>query len=373
MRAVLALALVLFAMTLALDHARELFPRAGAVGPADRALELVLGAKGPLLPAARIGSGPERIGEAMRIGDRTLVGDGGAGLRAAFLGPDLALRAERRYDVASSPSDRSALAAAVAGARDGEVVLLASSGSLAPPSDDARQELARTLARLGARAEIGTTTPESWALLAVRGERGWVPLAEGYSTESGVALAFVLGTDLERYADFRGDFVRVRAGERREVELAEELASAHARSDGATLARERAVQGQPLAGLLVPPTLAADGTAQPGRVVWDGVELGTGSCVFAFLGLADGAAPDSDGVVFEVLADGELVDRQVVLPGARWKPKLFDLRRFAGRKVTLELVVDPRASATGDAALWGRPLLLHGYDRNPLEIWAEER
>ena len=373
MRAALALALVLLGITAALDHARELFPRGGAVGPADRALELVIGAKGPLLPAARIGSGPERIGEAMRIGDRTLVGDGSSGLRAAFLGPDLALRAERRFDVASSAADRAALAEAVEGASDGEVLLLASSGSLVPPAGTAQEELAGTLARLRARAHPGATTPESWALIALCTDRGWVPLAEGYSQDSGVALAFVLGTDLERYADFHGEFALERAGARREVEQADELARARVRTDGATLARDRTVQGQPLAGLLVPPVVANGGAPQPGRIAWDGVELGPGSCVFAMLGLADGAEPGSDGVVFEVYADGELVDRQVVLPETRWKPKLFDLRRYAGRKVTLELVVDPRASTTGDAALWGRPLLLHGYERNPLEIWAEER
>jgi hypothetical protein len=376
MRSVLALALVLLALTLALNHSRALFGGPRENGElADRALEIVIGAKGALLPAARIGTGPERIGEAIRIGDRTLVAPCRSGLRAAFLGPDHALRAERCFDVAHSDEDARALRAALERARPGEALVLASSGRLEPSGEGApRTELERALAPLGARAPVGSHTPESWALLAVRLERGWVPLAEGYSRESGVALAFVLSSDLESYAGFRGDLVLVRAGERREVFLEDELAHASVRTRGVALTRERGVLGRRLPGILLPPVEGPDGAAAPGRLAWRDVELDAGSGLLTWVGLADGESAGSDGVVLEVLVDGEPVRAgEIVTSGTPWRVQQLDLRSFAGRRVELELRAHPRQSRTGDALLLGRPVLVHGYDRPPLEAWAEER
>jgi hypothetical protein len=373
MRAVFSLGLVLLALTLALNHARALFSRAPAEPRlADRALEIVAGAKGPLLPAARIGTGPERVGEAIRLGDRTLVGTGRPGLRAAFLAPDFALSAERCYDVAGSREEARALRAAVEEVEPGTLLVLASSGRLEPEGNEPRPELEDALARLGARARPGTSTPESWALIALRLDGGWVPLAEGYSRDSGVALAFVVGADLDSYAGFRGDFALVRAGAREEVSLEDELEHASSRSAGVALAPAGIVQGQRMAGIRVPPA-EAEGATRAGRIGWSGVEIGPGSWLVAWLGLEDVASAGSDGVACEVRVDGEVLERRLVQPGARWKVLEVDLRAFAGRRVELELAVDPRESAAGDAALWGWPRLLHGYPRSPLEMRAEER
>lgn len=380
MRAALSLGITLLALTLALNHARALLSGAQPDGGlADRALELVIGAKGPLLPAARIGTGPERIGEAIRLGDRTLVGTGRPGLRAAFLEPDFALRAERCFDVAGSRDDAQALHMAVEVAETGTLLVLASSGRLEPDGDELpRSELERTLALLGARARPGTATPESWAMLALRLERGWVPLAEGYSRDSGVALAFVVAPELESYANFRGDFALVRAGGRSEVNLEAELEHASLRTRGVELVRRGSVQGQRMAGIHLPPEERAEGATGPGRLVWSGVELGASSWLIAWLGIEDGASASSDsveadGVACEVRVDGQLVAQKLVQPGVRWKVLPVDLRAFAGQRVELELAVDPLQNAAGDAALWGWPKLLHGYPRSPLQIWAEER
>lgn len=371
MRATLALSLVLLALVLAIQRARALISGAGREPRlADRALEIVAGAKGPLLPAAEIGTGPERIGEAIRLGDRTLVGTGSQGLRAAFLGRDLGLLEQRCFDVARSPDDARALRAAVEDSGWGTVLVLASSGRLEPEPGVSPKELERTLELLGARARAGTATPESWALLALRLERGWVPLAEAYSQDSGVALAFVLAPDLESYAGFRGDFARVRASERREVELEAELAHATLRTKGIQLVRSASVQGQPMAAIRLPPERA---TGTRGRLAWSGVPLGRGSWLVTWLGLEDGSCLDSDGVAIEVRVDGELVKRREVEPGARWRRLQVYLGEHAGRSVELELAVDPLRTTTGDGALLGWPKLAHGYDRSPLEVWMDER
>lgn len=372
MRAALALSLVLLALTLALNHARALFSGAQPErNLADRALEIVIGAKGPLLPAARIGSGPERIGEAIRLGDRTLVGRGSSGLRAAFLGSDFAVLRERCFDVAHSLEDARALRTAVEDSGTGTVLVLASSGRLEPNDPGASSpELARTLALLGARAQPGAATPESWAMLALRLDRGWVPLAEGYSRDSGVALAFVLGPDLESYADFRGDFALVRALERCEVDLEAELQHASLRTSGVQRVRPAIVQGQSMTGIRLAPEPKTGGR---GRLVWSGVVLGDESWLIVWLGLEDGTSADSDGVAIEVRIDGELVKRKVVQAGVRWKVLRVPLSAFAGRSVELELAVDPLQDPAGDAALLGWPKLFHGYSRSPLQAWLEER
>lgn len=375
MRPILALALVCLALTLALNQARTLFSgdAAGGAGElADRALDIELGARGALLAAAEPGG--ERIGDGIRLGERTLPAAGRIGLHAAFLGRALELLDERVYDVAHARADARALLAALEAAEAGEVLVLASSGRLEPVDGvEAAPELAQALVRLGARARPGAATPESWALIAVRLERGWVPLAEAYSRDSGVALAFTLAPDLERYADFRGDFAEVRAPERREIYLEEELQHAHLRSSGVEPALGRRVLGRPLEGILLAPRRAGDGGLEPARLSWSDVTLGPGSGLVTWIGLADGAAAGSDGVRFEVRVDGQNVYEQLVLPGAPWRVVLVDLRPFAGRSVELELRVDPLQSETGDAALFGRPVLVHGYDRSPLEVLAQER
>ena len=122
----LSLALVLLLLTLALNQSQCLFPRPrGRVALADRALEVVAGAKGTLLPAARIGSGPERIGSAIRLGERTLP-FGGEGLFAAFVGADSEIRATRAFDLAHAPRAMDELADALTATwpeRDIEIVV----------------------------------------------------------------------------------------------------------------------------------------------------------------------------------------------------------------------------------------------------------
>ncbi|MSR61824.1 MAG: hypothetical protein EXS08_05200 [Planctomycetes bacterium] len=371
MRPTLALALVLLLLTLALNQSRRLFPRpSGPAALADRALELVAGAKGTLLPAARIGSGPERIASAIRLGERTLP-FGGEGLFAAFVGADDEIRVTRSFDLAHAPLAVGELAEALEQAEFGELLVLISGGRCAP-AEAQREELARVLLTLGARAPLGSARPESWALLALRLEAGWVPLAEGYSRDEGVALAFVLGADREAYADFRCERVFVPGGARSEMALEDELAQATLCSEGVEFALERTVLGRPLAGLLVPPRTDADGRAQRARVVWADVPIGAGAGILAWVGLADGAEV-GDGALCEVRVDGQLVQSLRVLPGAPWKVLLADLQPFARRRVTLELAVEPGASTRGDLLLFGRPTLFQGYDRSPLEVWAEGR
>jgi hypothetical protein len=371
-RPTLALALVLLALTLALENGAVLFPRRAAPALAGSALEIIAASKGPLLPAGTLPGGDERIADAICIGERTLVGDGRDGLRAAFVGPGAVVQAHTTFELAHSAADARALARALADAAPGTLVVLASSGGIratGPEADGIRAELARALAELGARAVPGSAERESWAYIGLRRAREWVPLAEGYSRDSGVVLAFLLAQDPAEYDGFQGDRVHVRAGRERLVELAHELRHAE-HTGGAEVARERTVQGRSLPGLALP---------APGRIAWRDVELGPGSGLLVWVGLDDAASAGADGARLEVRIDGESVASHVALPGAPWRVLQVDLRPFAGgadaagRRVTLELVATPGAAGAGGVVLLGHPLLVHGYDRSPLEVWTEQR
>ena len=218
---------------------------------------------------------------------------------------------------------------------------------------------------LGARArpfdltdagDVADPTPsESWALIAARLPGGWTPLAEAYSRDSGVVLAFSIAYDLERYAGQRGEFVEVHASGPVEVFLEEELPNAARCGEEVECTSDHTVGGRRMRSILQRPTAGAS------RVAWDGVRLGDGSGLRAMVGLADGVRAGSDGVVFEVRVDGELVHAQRAEPEGPWRLLQVDLRPFAGRSVELELAVEPGSGANGDWALWGRPMLVHGF------------
>lgn len=362
MRSALALALVLLALAVV-----------GRCVPPSRALsraaplELVVAAKGPLLPAGKLPGGDEELGEVLRIGDRTLIGDGGPGLRACFVEPSGALRDVRRHDLGLA-SGLASLAADLERAREGDVLLLASSGGLEPREDEEALHARRTqlLGELGARAQPGRHTPESWALITLRRARGWLALAEGASRETGVVLAFSLDAERTLPAGFVGDLVELRATGGVRVPLEQELAHA-ARTGLAERTTHETVGGRPF------PAILQQAGPEGARLAWEGVTLGPGSGFMTWVGLADGRAQGSDGVEFELCLDGEVLGRARALPGAPWKLFQVDLRPFAGRTGRLELALAPLGSPAGDAALWGRPMLVHGFDRSPLEAWAEER
>jgi hypothetical protein len=130
----------------------------------------------------------------------------------------------------------------------------------------------------------------------------------------------------------------------------------------------RRVGGRPLDGLVLAPAEDA-----PARLAWDDVPLDAGAGLVAWLGLADDASPGSDGVELVVRVAGERVHAETVLPGAAWRVVQVDLRRFAGQSVELELAAEARAHASGDVLLVGRPLLVRGFERPPLEVLAGER
>lgn len=74
-------------------------------------------------------------------------------------------------------------------------------------------------------------------------------------------------------------------------------------------------------------------------------------------GLTDGA-DDSDGVQFQVLADGRVMHEAFIKPTGRWHGVEVDLTALAGLKITLELRTGMGGNSTYDWAVWGTPQVL---------------
>lgn len=352
MRPVLALATVLLALVLAADLGVGRFsetPRG-----ADRALEVVAGGRGRLLPFARLGPGREWIGAEVRLGDRTLpVPTGLDGLFTVRL--DLA--GERAETSTCTGADAARSLRATLDAVHGPTLLaLVSQGDLSALPTEA---VNAALADLRVQARLGTSAPESLAVLALWFDGRWTTLAEAWSPDSGVAAAFVLGPDLAAHARRAGDVVVVREPREAVVFLVDELPWA-----APDVARREDVI---LLGRTMPALRQPVGTT----LAWDDVPIGPGSGFLAWLGVDE----DADGPLeFQLRVDGVPVTRRVVPPGSPWRTELVDLREHQGRRVRLELAI-ARVEETGRtaSASWGRPMLVHGFERSPLTAWAEAR
>lgn len=356
MRTVLALAAVLLALVLGAELGVERYSSAPHLG-ADRALEVVAGARGRLLPFARLGPGREWIGAEVRLGDRTLpVPVGLDGLFAVRLG----LAGERAATSACSGADAArTLRAALDDVHGPTLLALVSQGDLAALPADA---LNATLADLGVQARLGTAAPESLAVLALWFDGHWSTLAEAWSPDSGVATAFVLGPDLAAHARRAGDVVVVREPREAVVFLVDELP--WAAPDTTEIAERAEVT---LAGRAMPSLRQRVGTT----LAWDDVPIGPGSGFLAWLGVDEDAGGPLE---FQLRVDGRAVTRRVVPPGSPWRTELVDLRAFEGRRVRVELAIAPTGNAArAESASWGRPMLVHGFERSPLTAWAEAR
>ncbi len=95
----------------------------------------------------------------------------------------------------------------------------------------------------------------------------------------------------------------------------------------------------------------------PGRATWT-MQLPTGARLHVGLGIRtriDLSLPESDGVGFEVLVDGESAWSRSVGGADSFQDVEIDLSRWAGQQVELTLATSPGGSPVGDLALWSNP------------------
>jgi len=357
MRASLSLGICLLVLVAVLDVVDSRAARAPRAAGAGRGsgLNVVAAAKGRLLPEAPYGSGPEVIGNVIWVGDASLAfRDEPEGLRVATLSPALEIEAHELFDVASRPADVERFLERVADDRLGAVIVVASTGRIEPATEEARAALRAAALELGSAVDPFGESPVSWAMVAVRRRAGWVLLAESFSRDTGAVVAFTLERDTSVYDGYRGETNLSRIDTEVTIHLDRHLDAA------ATSPRVALRQAYQVGRVFGPSIYAPIPPAGPSFVRWKGVDLGRDAVFTCSIGLRDGAWTDSDGAIFSLSIDGEVVHTQTLSADpapTTWIPWRVDLARWAGRSVELELRVDPRETPDRDWALWLEPTL----------------
>jgi len=362
MRSVLSLALSLLFLAVVVDVSR----RFGAEerSPSRRAVHVVASAKGRLLLPAWYGD-EQILGDVIQVEDANFSSRRSPpGLRVVTLSPALAPIDSRQYDLAASPEDRAAFLERCGKAEPRTVLILATRDDFRPADPVDVRRLQEAAEHLGSRLRPFDSMPASWSLVCMRIDDAWTKLAEGYSTESGVIVAFTIDSDSSRYRAFEGETMVIES-DTREIQLHLELEAA-AEAEDASLAFA-AVGGVPRAALYLP--APSDPEVEHARAVWSDVPLGSHPVFRCSVGLQDGAWNESNGVVYSIVVDGKLVAERALGVGGRpieraWEPWEVDLSPWADRAVRFELRVAGNGDASGDWALWAEPTIVSGTSDN---------
>jgi hypothetical protein len=235
----------------------------------------------------------------------------------------------------------------------------------------ARERLAALLARIGSRAAPVDRAGVSWAYLALRLDKGsgvkgreWVSLAESASASRGVSISFVLGPDRRRYANYASRVVM--EGESR-LRLIDRWPTLDPMPDTA-LAESVVIAGRELPAIFAHPPYRQEVLAEhpdgENRLLFEHVDLGEFPRFTCSIGLREEYYGKSDGVVFSVAVDGEVVATRALSTGAEdppaWHDWSVDLGKYAGRTVALELRTGPGGNTSYDHAYWGDPAVVSG-------------
>jgi len=356
MRPALALALSLLLVVLLLNASLELGH--GERSPTRSAVHVVAAAKGRMLaPAMNTAELP--LTGVIQVEDANLTLEPGRpGLRVATLSGSLSIVDHVNYDVAHSSEDVDAFVSRCRDAPPWTVLVIASTDDFRPGDADEVRRLEATADALGSGIRPFDAMPSSWAILSLRCPDGWVKLAEGYSRDQGMLVAFTIDSDLSRYESFEGETMYESTGFRR-TQLNMELDEVSDRQN--TTLQSRSTLGGETRDAIYAPVGLKPGR-QFSRVVWEEVPLGDAPVFRCAIGLLEGAWKESNGVVYSVLVNDELVaERPLGVAGMPetpgWIPWEVDLGAFAGLDVRFELHVRASGDPSRGWALWGEPTI----------------
>lgn len=326
----------------------------------DRAVSVLVGSRGHLLPRARMEGSLASFEDAICVGDLLLKPDQRQpGLCVALLGPGMSLNHFEVYPLAQDPEASERLLADVRALPPGSLCVASIIGDARPPSSQLAS-VEKLFAELGARTRPLGAERASWALIAGRLDEAWIPLAEAYSEARAVNLSFTFDRDLSSYRALVPALFRARADPETSLSLFHSHSSAsdlHARNLASTRGFKEG-QGRATFFLRCNASPAAERSS---RLHWENLGLGAEPVFETFLSSAGlGAGPMQQ----RLLVNGRLV-AELALPadaGKAWHPWRVDLKAFAGQTVSLTLeseMTKPSGQATalwGDAQLhWKRP------------------
>lgn len=298
------------------------------------------------------------------------------GLRVAtFFAGDDEVRFEN-YDLGRSDEDVAAFVELVRSAPVDAVMAMAVFRFIDPRGEgrEGRAEALREVfEEIGARSAPETVKDSSWAYLCVRRPQGWVALSEALSTTKGIMLAYQLSPDPAAVDRARPELLVDGSARERIVELypmgAYQVGPFSVSRRGydaayeVNLVKRDGISASPPYG----PKAEELGTFT-NRIVLPYVKLGPRASFEAQLGVESYFRPKLKGVEFQVVVDGEVVDRCRLgedpdEPDA-WVPWTVDLSAWENRWVSFEMRTARVDLEPGEVpqwplpAIWGDPTLV---------------
>ena len=356
MRAVLTLSSMLLLLVVLWVATERPMSEVGAqTSTRSEAVSILVGSRGHMLPKAKLDGSDEYFEDAICVGDMLLKKPAiEVGLCLALLGPKMELLSFEIFDVAASSEQVQQLVERV-GSAPKDTLLVASINGFVQASEHELEALDDLCRALGSRVSPFRSPQASWALIAARLSNGWVSVAESYSEERAVNLAFTLDTNFGVYRQRRPSFYYPRTRGHQEISLY------HSRGSTSSMTKHVSSSKWGKIGRLSKPTLNlnCNNHVESLAVVhmrWDHLGLGK-KPVFetslAFTGDGDGST------VCRLLVNGELA-ASITLPDSarsQWVPWSVDLSAWAGQSVSLQIESTLENMIGKRSAKWGDPML----------------
>ena len=344
----LKVGLVLLFVVILLTLAYALPLRAASVD-LGRFETILVASRGHLLPRAPLEGGDDVFSGAISIGDLLLTSSGSSlGLQVATLAPGLKFQHHRIYDTAEDSTAGSSLHEQLDDAPVGTLFVVAVQG-LVRPADGELATLDGFARKLGAELSPFRAPSASWAVISYKLATGWRVLAEAYSEDREVSLAFTVSPAPRTYRDFRSAVFYAPGDGPQTVNLFHDLASGDVLSG--TILRD---QWSRLAGTMKSSLVMPAAHSVPATVRWSNVMLGTQPYFTASLGKR---VPFAATAIMRI--QGQEVDRRELGSDLRigWHPWRVDLSDWENKQVSLELSIEVPKGTPGSTVFLGLPEL----------------
>ena len=304
---------------------------------------ILVGSHGYMLPIATLPGSLDRFDDAIAVGDLLLAHPSmETGLRVAVLLPGLEFKTFQIIRTATDPQASERLTDLIDTLPYGSVVIASVRGMVRPPQE-ALAALDEFPLTLGAELTPFRASAASWAVISCKLESGWRTVAESYSEDQGVHLAFTLSPNTSIYSDYRSDVFYSRGSGRQTVELYPSIKDASFETEDSGSNRWATAGGVRKASITQRPT---QGT--PSVIRWEQTMVGPNFAYSVHFSLHKATESKLATPEFTLLLDGEIVGSYVPEPSLEpaWRNWTLELNNTEQRIVDIEL----RAELIGEGS-----------------------
>ena len=356
MKSVLSYAIQALALVALLAAGRTLAQSEQASG-LKSAQSLLVGSQGHLLATANLPGGLLRFDHAIAVGDLILTTPKfERGIHLVTLWPGLEFNSVDTIDTSQDPDAGEKLMSLIAPLPVGSVVIAAVRGDV-HPEQNALPSLDRFPITLGAELSPFRAEAASWALISYRLESGWRTIAESYSEERAVHLAFTLAPNPSDYQGHRSEVFYAKGDGAGVVELLASFELASDQSDDVAWNRQARAGAVRIPSITMRPSETAHSS-----IVWQNATLPPNASFRVALNSSTPLRPGQNWPRFSLYVDGAVagwLEPDSIAEDA-WVPWVVDLGPNARHGVTLELRTEVSRAGKTTIYFWGQPRLSWG-------------